>query len=107
MNGLSIITWVFTGLLLVLVVVCVAAGRGAIPRNRLIGVRIPALQRSAAAWRVGHAAGVLPATVALAAALVFSLVGLAVPIADVGSLIAFVAGLVWVLARASKAANAS
>ena len=29
----SVLGWVFTGLLLVLVVTCIGAGRGAVPRN--------------------------------------------------------------------------
>ncbi|MGA7203933.1 MAG: hypothetical protein WBX27_04795 [Specibacter sp.] len=101
------LAWLFTALMLVLVVVCIAAGRGAIPVNHLIGVRIPALKRSPGAWRAGHAAGVFPAGVAFIVGLVFSLFGFVTPMAYWGSIVAFLGGVVWVFIRASRAAKAS
>lgn len=101
------LAWLFTALLLVLVVVCIAAGRGSIPVNHLVGVRIPALKRSESAWRAGHAAGVFPALVAFVFGLVFSLLGLATTAAYWGSIVAFIGGVVWVFIRASSAAKAA
>lgn len=107
MEPLTLLAWLFTGLLLLLVVVCIAAGRGAIPVNHFLGIRIPALKRSDAAWRAGHASGVIPALVALVVGLAFSLLGLVMPGAYWGSIVAFVLGVVWVFIRASRAAKAS
>jgi len=107
MEPLILLAWLFTGLLLLLVVVCIAAGRGAIPVNHLIGIRIPALKRSAAAWRAGHAAGVFPALVALVVGLAFSLLGLVTNGAYWGSIVAFAGGVAWVFIRATRAAKAS
>ena len=42
----------------------------------VLRVRLPALMRSAAAWRAGHAAGVGPAAVAFVVAVVCSAIGL-------------------------------
>lgn len=103
---LTVLGWVFTGLLLVLVVACIGAGRGLIPRNHFFGVRLPALVRSDAAWRVGHAAGVLPAGIAFLVAVVCSVIGLAVHVAYWGSIVAMAGGVVWVFKRASRAATA-
>lgn len=36
----------------------VAAARGMLPRNRIIGFRVPALLASDAAWRAGHHAAI-------------------------------------------------
>jgi len=69
---LTLLGWVFTGLLLVLVVTCIAASRGAIPLNHYFGVRLPVLMRSNAAWRAGHAAGGVPAAIAFVVALMCS-----------------------------------
>ena len=104
---LTLLGWVFTGLLLVLVVTCIAASRGALPLNHYFGVRLPALMRSDAAWRAGHAAGAVPAAIAFAVALVCSAIGLAAPAAYWGSIVAMAGGVVWVFVRASGAANAS
>jgi hypothetical protein len=102
---IPVLAWLFTALLLFMAVVCIAAGRGLIPVNHLIGIRFPPLQRDEAAWRAGHAAGVLPSLVAFAIALVCSLIGLVAPAADYGVLVAFVGGVVWVVVRAIRAAD--
>src|SRR5450830_1064974 len=102
MDRLVLLAWVFTGLLLLLVVVCLAASRGAIPKNRFVGVRIPAVMRSDAAWRAGHAAGVIPAVVACAIGLASSALGLVTPVAYWGSIVAFAGGLVWIIVSASR-----
>jgi hypothetical protein len=107
MEPLVLLAWLFTGLLLLLVVVCLAAGRGAIPVNHFLGIRIPALKRSEAAWRAGHSAGVGPALGALAVGLFFSFLGLVAPVAYWGSIVAFAGGVVWVFIRASRAAKAA
>ncbi|MGW6377936.1 SdpI family protein [Rhodococcus sp. NPDC055112] len=99
------VAWVFTGLLLLLVVVCVAAGRGAIPVNSFVGIRIPALKRSEAAWRVGHAAAVMPGVTAFVIAGICSGIGLGAPVAYWGTIIAMVGGVIWVFVRAARAAD--
>lgn len=104
MGGLVVAAWVFTALLL-LVVACVAAGRGTLPLNHLFGVRIPALMRSDAAWRAGHAAGVVPGVYALVIAFGCSTVGLFTPVAYWGSIAAFVGGVAWVAVTASRAVS--
>lgn len=102
---LIILGWTFTGLLLVLVVICIAAARGALPLNGFVGIRIPSLMRNDAAWRAGHAAAVRPATVAFVVALIASGIGLALPPAYWGAIGAFAAGVVWVFIRSSRAAR--
>ncbi|MGA1838632.1 SdpI family protein [Herbiconiux sp. 11R-BC] len=102
---LALLGWVFTGLLLVLLIACVAAGQGVLRRNHVFGVRFPAMMRSDAAWRRGHLAGVLPAGIAFAVAAICSTVGLSVPLAYGGTIVAFVGGVIWVVLRASRAAG--
>lgn len=97
--------WVFTGLLLVLVLACIGAGRGTIPLNHFVGIRLPALMRSDAAWRAGHTAGVAPAGVAFVVALVFSAIGLIASPAYAGAIAAFVIGVGWSMLRATRAAR--
>lgn len=104
---LAILAWVFTALLLLLSIASFAAGRGAIPLNHFFGIRIPALKRSAAAWRAGHAAALIPAAVTFLVSLICALLGAATPAFYWGSIVAFVGGLVWVLARATRAAKNS
>lgn len=99
--------WLFTALLLVLVLVGVAAGRGAIPRNHLVGVRLPPLLRNDVAWRAGHRAAVLPAGCAFAVALIGSAASFALPAASWIAIAAFATGVVWVLIRSSRAATAT
>ncbi|MBW4041489.1 MAG: hypothetical protein HIU86_05105 [Acidobacteria bacterium] len=104
---LAVLGWLFTALLLVLVVASVAASRGAIPANHLFGVRLPVMMRSAAAWRAGHAAAVLPAACAFAVALTSSSIAIALPGASVVAIAAFVVGVVSVFVRASRAGAAA
>jgi hypothetical protein len=104
---LVVLAWVFTGLMLVLLVACVAASRGALRLNHFFGVRLPSLMRSNAAWRAGHAAAVLPSAVSFAVALVASAVGLAIPVGYWVAIIAFVGDVIWVFIRASAGAKAS
>ncbi|WP_345801782.1 SdpI family protein [Microbacterium sp. AZCO] len=103
----GILTWVFTALLLVLLIACIAASRGTLPLNHLFGVRFPALMRNEAAWRTGHAACILPAAVCFALALVCSLVGLAVPAVHIVTVAVFAGAIVWVGVRGSRAAEAA
>ncbi|WP_162819094.1 SdpI family protein [Leifsonia aquatica] len=105
MNAITPVGWVFTALLLVLVIACVLAGNGTLKRNHLFGVRIPSVLRDDDAWRAGHAAGMLPATIAFVTAMVGELVGLVLPLAHVVTVVAFVAGVVAVLIAASRAAK--
>lgn len=101
---LTLLGWLFTGLLLFLVLVSVLASRGTIPLNHLIGIRIPAVTSSDAAWRAGHRSAVIPAIIVFVVALVFSLLGLIAPVAYVVVIVAFVGGFIRVAIRASVAA---
>jgi SdpI/YhfL family protein len=92
---LALLGGVFTGLLFVLLVTCIVAGRGILPVNHFFGVRLPALMGSQAAWRGGHRAAVIPAAVAFTIALIGSGVGLVVPVASWIAIIAFTAGIIW------------
>ena len=104
---LAALGWIFTGLLLLVAVLCIAAARGAIASNNFVGLRLPALTRDEGSWRAGHAAGQVPAIVAFAIALVFSFLGLVSSVAYWGAIAAFVGGLTWIVIRATRAANAS
>ena len=75
--------------------------------HSVVGLRVPALTRSEDAWRSGHAAGQVPALVSFVVALVFSMLGLASPLAYWGTLAVFLGGLTWIVIRASSAANAA
>lgn len=106
---LGVLGWLFTALLVLLVVACVGAARGAIRVNHLFGVRLPILMRSEAAWRAGHRASIVPAACAAAVALTASSVAIAVPgghLIAIVAIAAFAVGVVWVFLRASRAASA-
>ena len=105
MDALSFMHWVFTGLLLLLVMTCMVIGRGKIPVNRFFGIRIPVVMSSPEAWRSGHQAAVLPAAITFTASLICSLLGLINSVAYWGSVIAFAIGVVWIFIAASKAAS--
>ena len=104
-DGLAILGWVFTALLLLLVLINWAAGTGRIELNSTVGIRIPPLQRSESAWQAGHAAGVRPAAIAFVAALACAVISLFAPVVILGSVIAFVGGFAWSVAAAVSAAN--
>ena len=100
---LTVLGWVFTGLLLVLFGACVGAGRGGFPRSN-VSVTCPdggAMQRGG--LPLGWFSLVLPILVAL----VRSVIGLAQSAAYWGSIAAMAAVVIWVFVRASRAANAS
>lgn len=104
---LAVLGWLFTALLLLLVIASVAAARGAIPVNHLFGVRLPVMMRSPAAWRAGHAAAIAPAGCAFAVALIASSIAIAVPVVFLLAIAAFVVGVGWAFVRASRAAKAA
>lgn len=106
-ESLPALGWIFTGVLLVVAIVCWAAGAGKIPLNGAVGLRIPPLTRNAAAWKAGHAAGVVPAVVAFAVGLVCCLVGLFAPTLYWGAIAALIGGLVWVVIAAVRASHAA
>ena len=106
MQLLPLVAWIFTTLLLLLLGVSLAASRGSIPVNHFLGIRIPALKRSEAAWRAGHRAAILPTALALGLSLVFSILGLREPVAYVGTIIVFVCAVIWTFIAASRAARA-
>lgn len=54
-------------------------GRGVIPRGWGVGIRLPAIQQSNAAWRAGHRAAVLPYAVFALVAVGVAVLPLAVP----------------------------
>ena len=105
--NLALLGWIFTGLLLLVAVLCIAAARGAIASNSFVGLRLPALTRDEETWRAGHAAGQIPAIVAFTIALVFSFLGLVSSVAYWGAIAAFVGGLAWIVIRATRAAKAA
>ncbi len=104
-DGFSTLGWVFTAVLLMVAVICWAAGAGKIPLNGAVGLRIPPLTHSEAAWKSGHAAGTAPALIAFAVGLVSCAVGLFFPVAYWAAIAALVGGLVWVVVAAVRAAN--
>jgi len=106
-ESLPTLGWVFTGVLLMVAVICWAAGAGKIPLNGAVGLRIPPLTRSTAAWKAGHAAGVVPAVVVFAVGLVCCIVALLAPTLYWGAIAALIGGLVWVVIAAVPAANAA
>ncbi|PQZ93626.1 hypothetical protein CQ018_08145 [Arthrobacter sp. MYb227] len=106
MQPLPLVAWVFTTLLCLLLGVALAASRGSIPINHFLGIRIPALKRSEAAWRAGHRATIIPTALALVLSLVFSILGLLDPLAYAGTIIVFVCAVIWTFIAASKAARA-
>lgn len=101
------VAWVFTGLLLMIALICWAAGKGMIAPNGLVGLRIPPLTLSDSAWRAGHAAAALPASIAFGGALACHIVGLFEPPADWGPFVALIGGGAWILTAAVRAAAKS
>ncbi|MGU3646231.1 SdpI family protein [Microbacterium sp. C23T] len=102
---LAVLAWVFTALLGVLVISCLAASVGRLRRNRYFGVKLPALEKSDDAWREGHRAAVMPATVSFAVAAVAAIVGVFVPLAYVVTIMVAVFGVIWVFVRSTRAAT--
>lgn len=84
-------------------------GRGVIPRGWGVGIRLPAIQQSDAAWRAGHRAALLPyAVFALAAVGVAVLPVVAPALADADpalTAVVIIAGLVVGGILGSRAAN--
>lgn len=103
--ALPVLGWVFTAVLLGLMVVSYAAGRGAIALNPYLGIRIAPLMRSDAAWKAGHAAAVVPSVVAFVVSLACSVIGLFVVAVYWGSVACLVGGLAWASVNAVKAAR--
>lgn len=104
-EGLAILGWIFTALLLGLALINWGAGSGRIELNSTIGIRIPPLQRSESAWQAGHAAGVRPAAIAFTVALICAVVSVFAHVAILGSIAAFVGGAIWSVTAAVAAAN--
>lgn len=104
-GGLGVLAWVFTALLLVLVIVTMLAARGIIHSNHIVGIRIPSLQRSENAWEAGHGAAILPALVGFSGALICVVIGVFAPVAHWGVVLFFVGAAVWTFMAASRAAK--
>jgi hypothetical protein len=105
--ALVILGWLSAGLLALIAAICLAAKRGSLTVNPMVGLRLPSLMRDEESWRVGHAAALMPALVALVLAVTSDLIGLVALPAYWVAIAAFVAGLVAIVMRASKAAGPS
>lgn len=85
------------------------AGRGVIPRNRVVGIRLSDVLASDVAWREGHRAAVGPASVgAIGGALVWVVAALASTVSPLIPLIVVivaVGGLGWAAVAAVHAAR--
>ncbi len=101
---LTLLGWLFTALLLFLLVASILAARGVIPPNHIIDIRLPAVMRDSDTWQAGHRAAVLPAAIAFIVAIIFAALGLIAPVAYVVAIAGFVAGFIWVAVRASQVA---
>lgn len=106
-GALAITGWIAAGVLLLIVVICIAARRGSLTLNTVIGLRVPALMRDETSWQAGHAAALWPAVTTLVVALAFDLIGIASFPAYWGAVATLVAGLIWIVVRASRAAKLS
>ena len=103
--GLAITGWIAAALLFLIVVICLAAKQGSLSLNHTVGLRLPALMRDESSWQVGHAAAFVPALISLVVAIAFDLIGIASALAYWGAIATLVAGLLWIVVRASKAAR--
>ena len=101
----TLLAWVFSALLLLLAVISTLAARGTLRRNHGMGIRLPALFASDAAWQAGHAAAVTPAWVGFAFALASDLAGIIEPVARWATIAVFVATVIWALTAAIRAAH--
>lgn len=94
-----------------LIVVFALCARGVIPPGWAVGIRLPALQQSDAAWRAGHAAALVPYTVFAIVGAVLALSPLVFPgLADGAPLLTTAAVLVGVIfgsVRGVRAANSA
>lgn len=87
------------------------AAAGRIPRNHLVGIRLPSTQASDAAWRAGHRAAIVPSWIACVVLIVVDVgvVLLSRSVADTalatGVLVLFLAGVAWISVAASGAAR--
>ncbi len=102
---LTIVTGVFTALLLLLAVVSALAARGRLARNFFLGIRTRTVTSSDAAWRAGHAAAVPVAWLGFGVALVCAIVGAFLPPVHWGVVAAFVVTVVAAFALAGRAAD--
>lgn len=105
MASLTLLAWMFTALLRLLLVLSYTASRRGIPANHFWGIRIPTLKCSEAAWRTGHRAAILPATLAFGLRIVFGVLGLADPMAYGGTNVVFECAVIWTFIAASWAAR--
>lgn len=98
-----------SGAVLVLVIAILCAN-GVLPRNRGVGLRIPALMASDESWRAGHRAAILPSAVGALASVIATIVVLVQPsLQSIGPLvltITLVVPLIWATFRANHVARA-
>ncbi len=88
--------WVLTIVSVAVTVLAVLCGRGRIPRNPWVGIRIPAFFSSDEAWQTGHQAAVLPMIVATIITAVIAVIATVVPHLDTTTTILITAGVVIV-----------
>ena len=101
--------WILTIVSVAVTVLAVLCGRGRIPRNPWVGIRIPAFFTDDEAWRTGHHAAVLPMIVAT---IVSAVIATALPQLDTttATLITagvIIAGLIAGAIRGSRAISTS
>ena len=104
--------WVLTIVSVAVTVLAVLCGRGRIPRNPWVGIRIPAFFTDDEAWRTGHHAAVLPMIVATIVSAVIAIIATALPQLDTttATLITagvIIAGLIAGAIRGSRAISTS
>ncbi len=99
----------------VLSVVLVAlSARGVIKRNTIAGIRTGLTRRSEAAWENAHRAGLIPITVGAAVSLALAIATIVIS-RDIGvawlllglAIVTLLAGSIWGVARARRAAAAT
>ncbi len=102
---LANLAWVCTAMLLLITLASVAGGAGWVPLNPLFGIRTRATKRSAAAWRAGHRAAILPSVVSLVAVALLSAIGLGAALVNWAAIIGAISGVVWLVSTATRAAR--
>ena len=94
-------------LVLIMTILC---ANGVLPRNRVVGLRVPALMANDESWRVGHRAAILPAAVGALLSVASAVALLVQPsLPSIGPLlltITVLGPLFWAAIRANHAVQA-
>ncbi|MEP6843397.1 MAG: SdpI family protein [Pseudolysinimonas sp.] len=111
-SGLAVLTIILPLALLLMAVVSQLGGTGRLPRNGLLGLRIPSTMASDEAWKAGHHAATLPAWCGFAAATIVAIVcwtlarsTMGMDVCTVIAGVIFVVTVVWSLIAASRGAR--